>query len=46
MNDERTFRSAFWALLGAAVLMRGYFTFRVHRAWSLSWPRGCRRRSR
>jgi hypothetical protein len=32
LNDERAFRIAFWALLGAVVLMRCYFAFRVHRA--------------
>ena len=32
MNDEETFRVAFWGLFGAAVLMRTFFAIRVHQA--------------
>ena len=32
MNDERTFRIAFWGLVGAVILMRVFFLARVRRA--------------
>jgi hypothetical protein len=38
MNSERTFRLAFWALLGVTLLMRIWFAIRVRRAGERLMP--------